>query len=392
MQPITLLINQNNIRITVRKRLQMIVIVTLLVGCQHEQKDTADQSVTILSEYSTVVSNEDFLIGVPSIIRFNDSESILIYDYSTRLVYELDLINKNIQAIGREGRGPGEYLRAQNFFIENGRIYITDNSQQLIHKYDTEADNTFVSSYNYRPGQAPSVPPPPPLPPLNLPYMDTGPIGSFNNQPHITSEGNVLIYDLQPGQSLYRLFDWEGSQLASIEGETGGDALEIDYSHFRAEIENKQVPSFFELNTFVVNDRSKPDEYFIIFSAIPRIVKYNSSGTKLWESNISGISEIDQISKDYFETMEEILRVADTMLALRKYTSGVSVENGDLFLSTYTYTGIPVWIHHFDNRGTLQNRYEIESDVELYPVFDVDFSNRNILIPTEEGDIRAYNF
>lgn len=379
-------------RITIRKRLQMIFIVTLLISCQHEQKEAPEQSVTTLSEYSTIVSNEDFLIGVPSIIRFNDSESILIYDSSTRLVYELDLINKNKQAIGREGRGPGEYLRVQNFFIENGRIYITDNSQQLIHKYDTGVDNEFISSYNYRPGQAPSAPPPPPLPPLNLSYMDTGPIGSFNNQPHITSEGNVLIYDLQPGQSLYRLNDWEGNQLTSIGGETDGSTLEIDYNQFKTEIENKQVPSFFESNTFVVNDRSKPDEYFIVHSATPRILKYNSKGIMMWDINISDIPEIDQISNDYFETMEEILKIADTMLPLRKYTSGISVENGDLFLSTYTYPGVALWIHHFDNIGTLLNRFKIESDVELYPVFDVDFSSRNILIPTEEGEIRAYNF
>lgn len=387
-----LIINQNNKRITVRKWLQMIFFVTLLVGCQHEQNETSNQDVTILREYSTVVSNEDFLIGVPSIIRFIDSQSMLVYDSSTRLVYDLDLINKNKQAIGRGGRGPGEYLRVQNFFIENGRIYITDNSQQLIHKYDTEANNTFISSYSYRPGQTPSAPPPPPLPPLNLPYMDTGPIGSFNNQPHITSEENVLIYDLQPGQTLYRLYEWEGNALTFIDEETDGGTFEIDYNQFRAEIANKQIPSFFKSNTFVVNDRLKSDEFFIIHSAIPRIVKYNTSGKKIWDFNVSGLPEIDQISNDYFQTMEEILKIADTMLELRKYTSGISVENGDLFLCTYTYPGIPMWIHHFDNSGKLLNRFKIESDVELYPVFDVDFSNRNILIPTEEGDIRAYGF
>ncbi|MCC5904563.1 MAG: 6-bladed beta-propeller [Balneolaceae bacterium] len=374
------------------KRLQMIFIVTLLISCQKDQKAASDQGEIILSEYSTVVSNEEFLIGVPSIIRFVDYKSFFVYDSSTRLVYQLDLQEKSKQTIGGEGQGPGEYLRVQNFFIENDRIYITDNSQQLIHKYDAGENTEFISSFNYRPSQAPSAPPPAPLPPLDLPYIDTGPIGSFNNQPHITSEGNVLIYNLQPEQALYRLYDWEGNHLESLGEKHSDNTLEVDYNQFRTEIENKQVPSFFESHTFIVNDLSNPDEYFLIHSAIPRIVKYNSSGNKVWDINISGISEIEQISDDYYETMEEILKIADTMTPLRKYFSGVSVENGDLFLATYTYPGAPLWIHHFDNNGIMQNRFKIESEVELYPVFDVDFSNRNILIPTEEGDVRAYSF
>lgn len=382
----------NILRITLRNRLQIIFITCLFISCQQEQKDAPDQSEITLSEYSTAVSNEDFLIGVPSIIRFVDSESFLIYDSSTRLVYNLDLQNMSKQTIGREGRGPGEYLWVQNFFAENDNVYVIDNSQQLIHKYGAGVNTDFISSFNYRPGQAPSAPPPPPLPPLDLPYVDTGPIGSFNNQPHITSEGNVLIYDLQPGQALYRLYDWDENEIASLGKVPEGSILDIDYTQFRTELENKQVPSFFESNTFIVNDRSKSDEYFLIHSAIPRIVKYNSSGKKLWDIHITKIPEIDQISNDYNETMEEILKIVDTMIPLRKYTSGVSVENGDLFLSTYTYPGVPLWIHHFDNSGSLQNRFKIDSEVELYPVFDVDFSSRNILIPTEEGDVRAYSF
>lgn len=382
----------NNLRNTLIKPVKLILIASLLISCQQEQKGISGENTITLSEYSIVVSNEDFLIGVPSIIRIVDSETFLIYDSSTRLVYELDLQNKSKQPIGREGHGPGEYLRVQNLFVENDGVYVIDNSQQLIHKYGAGANNEFISSFNYRPGQTPSAPPPPPLPPLDLPYIDTGPIGSFNNQSHITSEGNVLIYDLQPGQALYRLYDWDGNELTTLGEESDDSPLEIDYNQFRTEIENKQVPSFFESNTFVVNDKSKPDEYFLVHSAISRIVKYNSSGNKLWDIHVTDISEIEQISDDYYETMEEILKITDTMLPLRKYTSGVGVENGDLFLSTYTYPEVPLWIHHFDNSGTLQNRFKIESEVELYPVFDVDFSSRNILIPTEEGDVRAYSF
>lgn len=378
-------------RITFKWQLQIFLIAFIFISCQQEYEVTPGDNRITLSEYSTVVSNEDFLIGVPSIIRIVDSESILIYDSSTRLVYELDLNNKSKQTVGREGRGPGEYQRVQNFFTESDSIYIIDNSQQLIHKYGTGEISGFISSFNYRLGQTPNTPPPPPLPPLDLPYVDTGPIGSFNNQPHITSDGKVLIYDWQP-EALYRLHDWHGNYVTSLGEEYDGITFDINYNQLKTEIENKQIPSFFESYTFIVNDRSKPDEYFMIHSANPRIVKYNSSGDKLWNVPVTDVAELDQISNDYFETMEEILKITDTLLSLRIYSSGVGVENGDLFLSTYSYPGVPLWIHHFDNNGTLQNRFKIESETELYPVFDVDISSRNILIPTEDGDIRAYSF
>lgn len=376
-------------RILFRNYLSVTLISLVFISCQQEQEGSSDNIIT-LSEYTTVVSNEDILIGVPSIIRIVDSESFLIYDTSTRLVYELDLNKKDVSPIGREGRGPGEYQRVQNFYVENDGVYVVDNAQQLIHKYSL--DNEFISSFSYRLGQATGAPPPPPLPPLDLPYIDTGLLGSFNNQPHITSEGNVLLYNFQPGQSLYKLYDWDGNMLDSLGVVSHDSAPVIDYQQFRTEIENRQVPTFFKSNTFVVNDRSKPDEYFLVYNAIPRIAKFNSSGEQLWEVHVSDIAEIDRIAKDYFETMEEILKIAETMFPLKKYTSGVSVENGDLFLSTYTYPGAPLWIHHFDNNGNLQNRYKIESEAELYPVFNIDYSSRYILISTEEGDVRGYSF
>jgi len=374
-------------RILFRNCLSVTLISLAFISCQQEQEGSSDNTIT-LSEYTTVVSNEDILIGVPSIIRIVDSESFLIYDTSTRLVYELDLNKKDVRPIGREGRGPGEYQRVQNFYVENDGVYVVDNAQQLIHKYSL--DNEFISSFSYRLGQATGAPPP--LPPLDLPYIHTGLLGSFNNQPHITSEGNVLLYNFQPGQSLYKLYDWDGNMLDSLGVVSHDSAPVIDYQQFRTEIENRQVPTFFESNTFVVNDRSKPDEYFLVYNAIPRIAKFNSSGEQLWEVHVSEIAEIDRIAEDYFETMEEILKITETMFPLKKYTSGVSVENGDLFLATYTYPGVPLWIHHFSNDGTLQNRYKIESKVELNPVFNVDYSSRSILISTEEGDVRGYSF
>ncbi|TVQ12225.1 MAG: 6-bladed beta-propeller [Balneolaceae bacterium] len=368
-----------------------ILILIIATGCQQNTGEVQlDQTIVKLQEYNVFVSNEDYEMGVPSILRADHSGKLWIYDSSSGLVYQIDTSAKTSTATGRAGRGPGEYVRVQNFFVNDRHLFITDNSQQLIHKY--HHDDGYISSFNYRPGQTPRVPPPAPLPPLDLAYIDIGPTANFNNQPHVTTDGDVLIYDIADQQTLYTMFSWQGDSLGTIGNIPDNRSFDADYERFRSEIYNRQTPSLFIPDTFVVNDRSGSDEFFLIHSSIPLITKYSTDGIKLWEKRISDIAEIEYITERYFESMDAILNITDTMFPLRKYTTGVSTDDGGLFLAVYTYPGLPLWIHHFDNEGELLARYEIESATHLYPVFDIDHENNAFLIPDEDGDIRSYTF
>lgn len=122
------------------------------------------------------------------------------------------------------------------------------------------------------------------------------------------------------------------------------------------------------------------------------INKFLSAGQKLWETTITGTPEIDAIEYGFYETMNKILGLADAISPLRKYSSGVSSYEGHLYLATYSYPGSSLWIHQFTGSGELISRFKLDSEVELYSIFDMDFDERRIFVVTAETEIRAYYF
>ena len=84
--------------------------------------------------------------------------------------------------------------------------------------------------------------------------------------------------------------------------------------------------------------------------------------------------------------------IIDAQVNLRVYTSGVSSPEGSLFLATYAYPGSPLWIHQYNGSGELTQRFKLVSEVELYPIFDIDFADQRIFVVTEDAEILAYSF
>ena len=73
--------------------------------------------------------------------------------------------------------------------------------------------------------------------------------------------------------------------------------------------------------------------------------------------------------------------------------SGVSSEEGRLYLILQVEWSNDLWIHEFTNNGDLNRRFRLVSeDVNLASIFDIDFVNQRIFTVTEEAEIRAYLF
>lgn len=84
-------------------------------------------------------------------------------------------------------------------------------------------------------------------------------------------------------------------------------------------------------------------------------------------------------------------------MKVRKYISGRSNAEGELFLITYTNLITrfaprrPMWIHKFDTAGNLAERIKVVSDEDLNPYIGMDFEKEKILVnPFMEVDIREY--
>jgi hypothetical protein len=369
-----------------------IFLLYVLMSCSIEtpSESAGDVETVELEEFEIIVAEEDGLLGQPYLLTYDgNTEHLFVYDHSHVKVLELDGGGEVVNEFGREGQGPGELQGARNIFLTRSHLYIVDHFRYYIHKYDRQGEVVSTKDYGEQLRQRDTAVPPPPRQPL---------APDINNQPSITLDGHVLQPSGRNGQAIFELRDWQGDHLADIGKIPKGSVSVMDDDEFAEAIKNREVPAQDLSWAFPVNDKANPQEYFLIYSAIPKIAKYNIDGQKLWERDIPETLEIESITNDHFDVLDRATR--GSRLPLRKYIAGTSSPEGELYLSTYTnlFTPTenrPLWIHHFNVDGELIHRYNLISDHEIYLLsfFDIDFANRRILTMTlQSAEIWSYPY
>lgn len=385
------------------------LLILLSVGCHSNESRSTDVEIVVLEDYETVIDLESDQLAVPIIIKYDDdSDHLFIYDSGHNSVFEIDLSSGGniINEFGRQGEGPGEYQHVNSILLVKDYLYLVDHLRQYIHKYDR--NGSPVSSMNYGAVTTGVDPLTRLMSAMTVMLQGTILEPDINHQPFVTLKGHVLLRpDLDRlDQTIYELRDWEGNHLSDI-GEVPDGSMFMfmpeAVEEYESAVLNRRVPSIFKPYAFPVHDRSNPEEYFLVYSAIPIVAKYQANGEKLWENKISGVRELEDIADDYFESMGFQLQQQDgrTSIGLRvKYTSGVSSPGGDLYLATSIESQNqadsselpePLWIHRFGAAGDLDIRYKVVSeDVGIASIFDIDFTGDRLFIVTSEGEIRAY--
>tara|TARA_R100001143_G_C3359941_1_gene134810 strand:+ start:998 stop:2122 length:1125 start_codon:yes stop_codon:yes gene_type:complete len=364
----------------------LLVVLYVITGCSSGPTTSNEIETTVLENFETVISLEDNVLATPTLIRKGINSNLYIYDDAQTKILEVDNNGNVVNEFGQPGRGPGELLLVNNFFLTDNHLYIVDYIQYFIHQYNYNGQ--FLSSMDY--GDK-----------LGLPMAPAAPFSSseirpkdINNQPFVTQDGNVMLSNAKFSDSvqyIYELIDWNGNHISEIGTVPEGSTFVIDNEKLQSDVSDRVVPSLYRSNVFVINDNSNLNEYFLVYSALPKISKYNSSGENLWTVEIPKTQELDSLTTNFFEIMER-LQQADprNRIDLKYYTSGISNSNGELFLITNTN---PAWIHHFNAVGSLIHRYKlISEDVEIKPIFDIDFEQKRILVVTEDAEIRSYPF
>lgn len=352
------------------------------MNCNVDTPTSKALETTELTNFETLESLDSETLTLPIIIKVFNNQSIVVYDIGKNQVLKLDESGVIINSIGRVGNGPGEYLYVNNINVTNEQLYLVETTQMLVHLYN-EGGN-LISSFDF--GKIAGNP--------TIPAVFGGVViaNELDNQPYVTLQGNLLLSNLNIGaesQFLFQLIDWDdGKKLSEIREVPVGSSFTLDNQKLRTEALNGEIPSFYKANSFPVQDRSKPDEYFIVYSSLSKLAKYTSTGEKLWENDIQS-EETDTIRNKFFETMDR-MRNSDirNRVALKYYSSGVSNLEGDLYLVANTK---PVVIHQFNNLGELVQKYVFTSK-EVTPVLDIEFLNNQIFVATESGEIRIYPF
>jgi hypothetical protein len=358
----------------------------LLVSCTTESSSTEKIPISELDDYETIISFEDEVLATPVIMKYTVDSTLFVYDQGLGKVLALKESGEVIHEYGQKGRGPGEFQLVNNIYVSEEHLYVTDPGKYAIHKFNRNGELNATFNYGDTENQSSIAPPPPPMG-LSVQAKN------INNQPFIFPNGNMLLSGINfedSTKAVFNLVNWEGEQLSSVGEIPAGSTFILDYEKIREDVQNRVSPSYYRSNAFPVNNDSNQDEYFLVYSALPKIAKHDASGEKIWEAKIPNVPEIDSVTNRFFTAMEKMQR-ADirNRILLEYYTAGVSAPNGNLFLAMNRN---PLWIHKFNADGKLIKRYKLASDeTELQPIFDIDFNKNRLFILTEEGEVRAYS-
>lgn len=372
------------------------LFLAFFMGCSAEKANDADQKniqLTELKTYQNYVNEEELLLGMPVRLKYDgNGQHLFIQDLPKWGITEIDDSSNVIHQYGQLGRGPGEIQMLNDFFFNHEHLFIVDGGQYFIHKYSRE-DGEHISSLDYgalrtKRKTIPYGPPPPPMP-----------LNDNNNQPFVTLNETVLIPSQFGEEYLYKAVNWQGEKIADIAAMPESCMNSAGEDAARSALKNKKVPAKDQCLAFPLNDRANPDEIFIIYSAIPKIEKYNLSGEKLWERDIPSTPEVDSLSIDLAKVAEENPDRRLSGMKVRKHVAGRSNAEGELFLMTYNNLVTrfaprrPLWIHKFDAEGELVKRMKVVSEEDLNPYAGMDFERQRILvIPYMEAEVREYEY
>lgn len=366
-------------------------------GCQADgpSGQTAGETAVeplVLEEYGVAVTDENILLDAPVFLRTDPSTgNLFVYEGGSKEVLEIDEENNPAGTYGGSGRGPGEIQLARNMFVTGGYLYVYDPDRFFIYRY--ERGGTEIASYNYGTPAETRNPGEPPRPRRPVHTTD------IHNEWAVTLSGDILKPIHASGEYLYERLDWQGNSLSRIGQLPAGYRPSMETEAYRQALEKGEPPARDLHRAFPVNDRSDPSELFMVYSAIPKIAKYDTSGRLLWEKQIPRLPEIDSLlvgnHLEYTTATDFQVKIP-----LLKYHWGFSGPGGELYLvisSIHMPAKEPFspWIHRFGPDGELIGRYTFSLGEEefLLPYAAVGTgSPRFLLVSLTESTIRSYPF
>lgn len=363
-----------------------ILLQITLTNCGSKTHKLSEAKVIELKNYHSIVSFGDNKLANPTILKYGGNNHLFVYDAKKYQVLELNSSGEIVNKYGRQGRGPGEFLRINSINIIDNYLYVIDQIQFRIYRF--ALNGSLNSTLNFGKTDRQALPPPPQA---LVPRAE-----DINNQPSVTLNGNVLLSTdhTNPNfNSLYKLVNWKGNKISNIGDIPKGSAFMLNYDKYEAAIADQKMPAYYNTNAFPINDYANAGEFYFIYSALLKLAKYGTAGKKRWETAIPKTTELDSLTTYFFEVSQK--KRNQNRIAFKTYVSGVSSKNGHLYLALgkYRNSSNGLWIHKFNTEGKLIRRYKlISKDVELVPVFDIDFTENRIFVVTESAEIRAYSF
>lgn len=316
------------------------------------------QDLTIQdSRVATIDINaaDGLLMGKVEKAIIDDQRRVFIVDNGNKQVHYFDSNGQYIRSMGREGRGPGEFMRAVGATLssDGSTFYLLDSPTAKIVSYDIQSGNNNDA-----------------IPLRNAAPVMTNDIIEFNGQ--LILLGNH--YAVKGDEMLHELND-DGEVINSF-------GKFIDFSKFRYTNMGKSQLSIVKASTYENN--------MLVSLAAP-------NRNKLFDSNLNLAHEFedDLLPKPWIDHM--IMTPERYQTTFYSMTANSQIISNERYL--YQWTEIidprgPVLKVHLELRdlsnGDVLGSYDIPENLSIYNFARIDDQSVYILMRNESYDFEIY--
>ncbi|MEX1212570.1 MAG: 6-bladed beta-propeller [Balneolaceae bacterium] len=251
----------------------------------------------------------------PAKIRTSD-DHLLLYEGRRNEFLKFNYEAEELMVIGREGRGPGEFLSVTKFWIRKDHYLLYDFNGAKLLTYDLEGQ--FLEEH-------------------------TVDIGELTGSMHVLPSGGYVYPSKGENQALFKIknpgtetITYAGTAVAGRDEPLGIDYLSI--------IRSGDIPNYMLNNIFLGSNESG---IFAVQHATALVQKFNMDGELIWERSLK---EVDALRGVYNEFRQEV-ESQDRYLPTLVYSYGNHVTDEGVAILLNTAAGFPVSIAWIPNNG-----------------------------------------
>ncbi|MEX2478179.1 MAG: 6-bladed beta-propeller [Gracilimonas sp.] len=327
-------------------------------GCnnqiENDGKDIKISEVQIDTLY-TFADFETHDIAQPSDIKMMSNGTLAIADFGQKKVSLLKQNGEIISSFGREGRGPGEFIRIQDLIEIDHILNVVDSDQSMLSRFDLEGN--FINSYAFK-------------------------SQGLLNQLALIQDSVYVVGTAGTDGALLAITDLRNDSTLKF-GEPKGKSLEaVDLQASLNQLRNGKIPELFKN---MVTLRANDSHIFAFLNSYSELNKYDISGNLIWNQQID-LPHNEEI----FDSVVERAKNSPSGLPALDYISNFKIFDKEVFILTQrSSSDVSQLLVKLTDDGKIATIYSLPDYLGYLASFDLDLNN-NIAYFTSSQDGVVY--
>ncbi len=278
--------------------LTFLSVFILFVSCTSKQtQEEAQLREVKLDTLHTFMNYESHEIVQPGALAVLENGNLAVVDGKLKKVFIVNPEGELQAVFGKEGKGPGEFIRPAQIFGQNNLIHIVETNQYKVLEFDYNGN--FIDSYPYQ-----------------SKAFDRNIAVGANRVYYTGASGrnNSLIEKVSPDADSSLFF-----------GQPKGDFVEeMDMEKSRNDFKNGKIPPYFKNNVNLFLDEN---HLYAFLDSYSELRKFDLNGNLVWSKHIE-LPDNQQV----FETIIEAVTKAPRGLPFLRYTTDTKAYRNHIFL------------------------------------------------------------